>query len=125
MSQADKNQVRQLKIKTGSLNRCVKDYKSYQKEETQLNDKLQKMIEEGKDEYDIKKMQEQVAETSQTLATCKPRIQNALDDLENLKATYDELPDGETKQALMEVPEWAASETAIAEAKAFLEGLDI
>ena len=89
--------MRQLKIKTGTVNRCVKDYKSYQKEENQLNEKLQKMIEEGKDEYDIKKMQEQVTETSETLATCKPRIQNAIDDLENLKATYDELPDGEAK----------------------------
>ena len=123
--QADKNQVRQLKIKTGTLNRCVKDYKSYKKEETQLNEKLQQMVLDGKDEYDVKKMQEQVSETSETLATCKPRIQNALDDLENLRATYDELPDGEAKQALMETAEWTASETAIAEGKAFLESLDM
>ena len=48
--------LKQLKIKTGTLKRNMKDYTSYKKEETQLNEKLQKMIEDGKDEYDIKKM---------------------------------------------------------------------
>ena len=83
------------------------------------------MTEEGKDEYDIKKMQEQIVETSETLATCKPRIQNALDDLENLFGTYEEMPDSEAKQALKDAAEWQAAETQIAEAKAFLESLEI
>ena len=33
-------------------------------------------------------MREQIAETSETLATCKPRIEAAIDDLENCMATY-------------------------------------
>ena len=73
---ADAKKVRQLKIKTGSLKRNMKDYTSYKNEETQLKEKLAKWQEEGtKDEYDIKKMQEQISETSETLATCKPRIE--------------------------------------------------
>ena len=99
----------------------MKDYSSYKNEETQLNQKLEQMISDGKDEYDIKKMQEQITETSETLATCYPRIQNALDDLENVKATYDELPAGDAKSALLATPEWTAAETQIAEAQAFLE----
>ena len=53
---ADKNAVRQVKIKCGSLKRNMKDYTSYKKEETMLQEKLQKMQEEDKDEHDIKKM---------------------------------------------------------------------
>ena len=53
---ADKAKVRQLKIKTGSLRRNMKDYTSYKKEEALLQGKLEKMQQEGKDEYDIKKM---------------------------------------------------------------------
>ena len=60
----------------------MKDYTSYKNEEKMLQEKLAKMQEEGKDEYDIKKMQEQVSETSETLAGCKPRIDGAIDDLE-------------------------------------------
>ena len=36
----------------------MKDYTSYKNEEASLKEKLQKWQEEGKDEYDIKKMQE-------------------------------------------------------------------
>lgn len=48
------------------------------------------MTEDGKDEHDIKKMEEAVKETTDTLATCKPRIQTSLDDLKNFMATIDE-----------------------------------
>lgn len=89
---ADKNQVRQLKIKTGSLKRNMKDFTSYQNEEKALREKLEKMKDEGKDEYDIKKMQEQIQETFETLVTCKPRIEASIDDLENVIATYEEKP---------------------------------
>ena len=52
----------------------MKDFTSYKKEEGMLEDKLEKAKQDGKDEYDIKKMQEHVQETSETLAQCKPRI---------------------------------------------------
>ena len=40
---ADKGAVRQIKIKTGPLKRNMKDYLSYKKEESLLEEKLQKM----------------------------------------------------------------------------------
>merc|ERR1719446_552 len=104
--QADKASVRQIKIKTGSLKRNMKDYTSYKNEESQLMAKVQKMIDEGKDEHDVKQMQEAVKETSETVITCKPRIEAALDDLENTLATFDEQPDGDAKTLLKECPDW-------------------
>ena len=121
---ADKNQVRQLKIKTGSLKRNMKDYTSYKNEEKALQEKLEKMKDEGKDEHDIKKMQEQIMETTETLATCKPRIDGAIDDLDNLIATYEEKP-GELLDLLKATPEWEQAHSQIAEAKAFVEAIEI
>ena len=122
---ADKNQVRQLKIKTGSVKRNIKDYTSYKKEEEKLKEKLEKAIQDGKDEHDIKQMQNAVTETSETLATCPPRVQTALDDLENLIATYNEQEDGPLKDALKQTEEWTAAEVQVAEAKGFLEALEL
>ena len=122
---ADKAQVRQLKIKTGVLKRNIKDHNSYKTEEGKLQEKLAAWITEGKDEYDIKKLQEQVTETAETLATCKPRIEAAIDDLENVLATFEELPDGEPKTLLKEAPEWSQAEAAIAEAKAFVDAIEL
>ena len=122
---ADKAQVRQLKIKTGILKRNIKDHNSYKMEEGKLQEKLAAWITEGKDEHDIKKMQEQVTETLETLATCKPRIEAAIDDLENVLATFEELPDGEPKTLLKEAPEWSQAEAAIAEAKAFVDAIEL
>ena len=57
------------------------------------------MIQEGKEEHDIMAMQGQITETTETLATCKPRIQNAIDDLENTIATFNE-QEGDSLTAL-------------------------
>ena len=87
--------------------------------------KVQKAIDEGKDEHDIKQMQEAVKETSETVITCKPRIETALDDLENTLATFEEGPDGDAKTLLKETPEWQQAEALIAEAKAFIESIEL
>ena len=70
----------------------MKDFNSYKSEETQLKEKMEKAREEGRDEHDIKAMMQGIQETTDTLVQCKPRIQAALDDLENLIATYEEKP---------------------------------
>jgi hypothetical protein len=66
-----------------------------------------------------------VTETTETLATCKPKIEAAIDDLENVLATFEELPDGEPKTLLREAPEWSQAEAAIAEAKAFVDAIEL
>jgi hypothetical protein len=55
---ADKGQVRNLKIKVGTLKRNIKDHVSYNKEKDSLDAKRQNMIDEEKDVHDIKKMEE-------------------------------------------------------------------
>ncbi len=50
--------VKSLKIKTGVVKRTGKEKVSYRKEADQQRDKVEKMKQEGKDEADIKKMNE-------------------------------------------------------------------
>ena len=47
-----------------------------------------------------------------------------MDDLENLMATYDEKP-GEMLDLLKTTEEWAQAESIMAEAKAFVEAIEI
>ena len=69
-------------------------------------------------------MQECITETSETLVTCKPRIEQAIDDLENIMATYQE-EDAERFDLLKETEEWKAAEVMVVEAKAFAEAIEI
>ena len=83
------------------------------------------MIDEEQDVHDIKKMEEQIEETVAVIAQCKPRIEGAIDALENAMATYEEQPNAEMFAALKETPEWEAANVQITEAKAFIEHLDV
>ena len=55
---------------------------------------------------------------------CKPRIENAIDDLEQVIATYEEKP-GEMFDILKETEEWQQAEAILAEAKAFVDAIEI
>ena len=121
----DNTNLRSLKIKIGVLKRNMKDFTSYKKEEGLLVEKVEKAKEEQKDEHDIKKMMEGVQETSETLALCKPRIETALDDLENLMATIEESIKEENQEALKQVPEWQQTESICKEAKTFVDQIEI
>ena len=122
---ADKGQVRDLKIKTGTVKRNVKDHTSYTKEKGLLEDKRQKMIDEEKDVHDIKKKEEEIAETEVVIVQCIPRIEAAIDALENAMATYEEQPSAEMLAALKETPEWEAANVQITEAKAFCDAIEV
>ncbi len=50
--------IKSLKIKTGVVKRTGKEKLSYRKEADQQRNKIEKMKQEGKDEADIKKMNE-------------------------------------------------------------------
>jgi tubulin-specific chaperone A len=47
---------KQLKIQAGVVKRIMKEKLMYEKEATQIENRIEKMKAEGKDEYDIKKM---------------------------------------------------------------------
>ena len=79
---------------------------------------------DGNEEVDIKKMQEQITETSSVLAQCKPRIDQAIEDLENCVGTYEEA-EGEAIDLLKETEDWQQAQSILAEGKAFVDNLQI
>merc|ERR1712166_724981 len=122
---ADKGHIRDIKIKTGTLKRNMKDYTSYNKEKDSLEDRRQKFIDEEKDVHDVKKCEEQIEETVLVIAQCKPRIETAIDALENSMATYEEQSSAEMLALLKETPEWEAANVQIAEANAFVDTIEV
>ena len=70
---------------------------------------------QGADEFDIKKMEEQVADTTQMLPNGKIRIDNALEDLKNV------LSENEGNDELKASEEWKTAEQTLAEVLAFVE----
>ena len=80
----DKNTLRQLRIKTGIVHRITKDISSYKKEADIQQQRLDRMKEEGKDEYDIMKMGFVLQETLGMVPHCIKRLIAANEELENI-----------------------------------------
>ena len=96
--------------------RTQKDHASYAKESKQFEEKLEALkAKEGVDPYDIKKMEEQCAETAQMLPNTKVRIESAIEDLKMYMSTY------EDNQSFNTTEDWKAAEQTLAEACAFVE----
>ena len=75
---------RQLRIKTGIVKRLRKDVVSYREEAKIQQARLDKMLEEKRDEYDIKKMGQVVQESLMMIPHCLRRLKIANEDLKNL-----------------------------------------
>ena len=103
--------LKQIKIKTGVLNRNVKDYRAYQKESEKQTEKLEVLKQTSDDAGKIRQNEEALAETIAMLPNCKSRIDIALDDLE---ATISSVS-GED----LESEEMKNAEKAIADANEF------
>ena len=74
---------RQLKIQLGILKRMVKETQSYEKEVVDNESRVQKMKDDGKDPYDIRKQEEVLAESHMMIPDSKNRLETTLDSLEN------------------------------------------
>ena len=74
---------KKLKILFNSLKRLKKEVKYYNNELIENENKLNKMVEEDKDKYDIKKQQEIVDETKMMIPDSTKRLQNKINDFEN------------------------------------------
>ncbi|XP_065180827.1 tubulin-specific chaperone A-like [Sycon ciliatum] len=83
--------LKALTRQTGITKRCAKDVESYEKELVQLTAKLTQMMEEGKDQYDIKHQKSAIAETEAVLPDCKRRKERSIDELRVLLADCKEL----------------------------------
>jgi tubulin-specific chaperone A len=82
MSAADEN--RKLKIQIGVCKRLTKEVLSYEKEVMTNEAKIQKMKDDGKDPYDIKKQEEVLGESYMMVPDSKNRLDAALFELASL-----------------------------------------
>ncbi|CAM9390318.1 unnamed protein product [Ectocarpus sp. 8 AP-2014] len=74
--------ARQLKIKLGVCKRMVKEVASYEVEAKENEAKVQKMRDDGKDAYDIRKQEEVLQESYMMIPDSKSRLAKALEDME-------------------------------------------
>ncbi|CAG5124679.1 unnamed protein product [Candidula unifasciata] len=75
---------KQIKIYTGVVKRTTKEKECYEKEATQLAEKLEKMKADGKDEHDIKKQGEVLQESRSMVPDTTKRLKKAVNDLSEL-----------------------------------------
>jgi len=100
--------TRQITIKTNVVKRLFKEKISYEKEAEQIVKKIDKMIEDGKDEYDIKKQGEVLQETRGMVPDCARRLKKAYEELEHFMAKESDMSETE---------EYLKAKEIIAEAK--------
>eukprot|EP00092_Neocalanus_flemingeri_P001604 GFUD01001711.1.p1 GENE.GFUD01001711.1~~GFUD01001711.1.p1 ORF type:complete len:140 (-),score=62.16 GFUD01001711.1:152-571(-) len=107
--------IKQLKIKTGVVKRVGKEKLSYMKEADQQKAKIEKMIEEGKDIHDVRKMREVLQETLMMIPDCHRRLLVASGELSIMLETEADLnTDGECE-------EFSAAEAQLKEADEHLK----
>lgn len=82
--------IRQLKIKTGSVTRIVKDHVSYKKEQTQLEEKIEKLKSESAEEGQIKRYEQDLADTIAMMPSLKTKIEDAITALEEVMGQAEE-----------------------------------
>ncbi|XP_065853290.1 tubulin-folding cofactor A [Euphorbia lathyris] len=86
--------LRNLKIKTGTCKRLVKELHSYEKEVEREAAKTADMKEKGADSYDLKQQENVLAESRMMIPDCRKRLEAALADL---KGTLSELEESDHK----------------------------
>ena len=67
----DKNTIKNIKIKTGVLKRSIKDYTYYKEESHSLEEKVEKLRQDGAEEYKIQKQSELMQESANLIPTIK------------------------------------------------------
>ncbi|VVA24398.1 PREDICTED: tubulin-specific chaperone [Prunus dulcis] len=82
--------IRNLKIKTGTCKRIVKELHSYEKEVEREAAKTADMKEKGADPYDLKQQENVLAESRMMLPDCQKRLEASLADLKGILAELEE-----------------------------------
>ncbi|XP_062220725.1 tubulin-folding cofactor A-like isoform X2 [Phragmites australis] len=88
--------LRNLKIKTSTCKRIVKELRSYEKEVEKEAAKTADMKEKSADPYDLKQQENVLAESRMMVPDCHKRLEAALADL---KATLAELKESNEQGA--------------------------
>lgn len=100
--------IRILKIKTGVVKRLAKEKVTYEKEAAQQRERIQKLKDQDKDGYDIKKQEEVLQESLMMVPDCQRRLIKAFDELKKIL---------ETEQDLKEVEDYIEAEKVLQEAE--------
>ncbi|XP_003707241.1 tubulin-specific chaperone A [Megachile rotundata] len=103
--------IRTLKIKTGVVKRLAKEKVTYEKEAAQQRERIQKLKEQDKDGYDIKKQEEVLQESLMMVPDCQRRLVKAFEELKKIL---------DTEQDLKEVEDYIEAEKVLREAEAQL-----
>ena len=76
--------LKQIKIKTGIVKRIAKEKVCYEKEANDQRARVQKLKEEGKEEYYVKKQEEVLQESLMMVPECQRRLVKAFDELQKI-----------------------------------------
>lgn len=87
--------IRTIKIKTGVVKRLAKEKTVYEREAEQQKVRIQKLKDEGKDEYDIRKQEEVLNESLMMVPDCQRRLAVAFEDLNKILESEQDLKDTE------------------------------
>ena len=75
---------KQLKIKSGVVQRLAKEYGLYQKEAEEQKKKVEKFIADGAEEWDIKNGKKMLEESEKMIQDTRGRLEKAADELKDL-----------------------------------------
>ncbi|XP_011175494.1 tubulin-specific chaperone A isoform X2 [Solenopsis invicta] len=100
--------IRTLKIKTGVVKRLAKEKVTYEKEAAQQRERIQKLKEQDKDGYDIKKQEEVLQESLMMVPDCQRRLVKAFEELKKIL---------DTEQDLKEIEDYIEAEKVLQEAE--------
>ncbi|KAL0281558.1 UNVERIFIED_CONTAM: hypothetical protein PYX00_002505 [Menopon gallinae] len=76
--------LKQIKIKTGIVKRIAKEKVCYDNEANELRARIQKMKDECKEDYVIKKQEEILQESLMMVPDCQRRLEKAYEELKNI-----------------------------------------
>ncbi|SPO21609.1 related to Tubulin-specific chaperone A [Ustilago trichophora] len=102
---------RQLTIKTGVEN-------SYLKEAQEQQVRIQKFIDDGRDEYDVKQQRTVLQDTLKMIPDCRKRLELATDELHNYLEGLEEEDDSQVKSTT----EFTTAKEVLAEVQGQLQG---
>ncbi|KAK1326000.1 Tubulin-specific chaperone A [Acorus calamus] len=100
--------LRNLKIKTGTCRRILKELHSYEKEVENEAKKTANMKDSGADPYDLKQQENVLAESRMMIPDCHKRLESSLADLKGTLAELKEADEqglelGEAENIITEV----------------------
>ncbi|XP_077247233.1 tubulin-folding cofactor A-like [Tasmannia lanceolata] len=105
--------LRNLKIKTGTCKRILKELRSYEKEVEREAAKTTDMKEKGADPYDLKQQENVLAESRMMIPDCRKRLEASLADL---RGTLEEV-----KESKQQGPEIDEAQSTITEVEALFQ----